>query len=88
MVLEQVGGRCTRASIVLVPQLLYRGALALPRLRSSVNLINEESVRRAARAAVQGATPLSQNAYKVPIFETLVRRAILLAASNVGGGNR
>jgi hypothetical protein len=28
---------------------------------------------------VQGATPLSQNAYKIPIFEAVVRRTILTA---------
>ena len=34
----------------------------------------------AAKAAVQGATPLSQNAYKVQIARTAVKRAILKAA--------
>jgi xanthine dehydrogenase YagS FAD-binding subunit len=33
----------------------------------------------AARAALDGATPLSDNAYKLPLFETLVRRALLKA---------
>jgi xanthine dehydrogenase YagS FAD-binding subunit len=82
VVLEQEGGRCKRAAIIL-------GAAApVPwRARSAEaaligKLITEESARAAAREAVQGATPLSQNAYKVPIFETLVRRAILLTASN------
>jgi xanthine dehydrogenase YagS FAD-binding subunit len=35
----------------------------------------------AARAALDGATPLTKNAYKLPLFEALVRRAILLAAA-------
>ena len=34
----------------------------------------------AARAALAGAAPLTKNAYKLPIFETLVRRAILSLA--------
>ena len=35
---------------------------------------------RAARAALNGASPLSENASKLPLFETLVRRAIIAAA--------
>jgi xanthine dehydrogenase YagS FAD-binding subunit len=35
----------------------------------------------AGRAALDGATPLSRNVYKLPLFETLVRRAILTAAA-------
>jgi len=42
--------------------------------------VSEETARAAAKAAVQGATPLSNNAYKVPVFETVVRRTILAAA--------
>jgi xanthine dehydrogenase YagS FAD-binding subunit len=38
----------------------------------------------AARAAVAGATPLSKNAYKVPVLEAVVRRTILAAASAKG----
>lgn len=73
------GGRCERASIVL-------GAAAPVPLRAAEaeaalagRAINEESARAAARAAMKGATPLSENGYKVPIFETLVRRAVLAA---------
>lgn len=42
--------------------------------------ISESVAREAARAAVAGATPLSKNAYKVPILEAVVRRTILAAA--------
>jgi xanthine dehydrogenase YagS FAD-binding subunit len=42
--------------------------------------IDEETARAAARAALQGATPLRNNAYKLPIFEAVVRRTILAAA--------
>jgi xanthine dehydrogenase YagS FAD-binding subunit len=43
--------------------------------------VTEELVRRAARAAVAGATPLSKNGYKVPVLEAVVRRTILTAAA-------
>jgi len=35
---------------------------------------------RAALAAIAGAAPLGRNAYKVPVFEALVHRAVLGAA--------
>lgn len=41
--------------------------------------IQEQIAGEAGRAAIAGAAPLSKNAYKLPIFETLVRRAILAA---------
>lgn len=41
--------------------------------------INEDVAREAGRAALTGAAPLTRNAYKLPIFEVLVRRAILAA---------
>jgi xanthine dehydrogenase YagS FAD-binding subunit len=37
--------------------------------------------RRAAAAAVTNATPLSKNAYKVPVLEAVVRRTILATTS-------
>jgi xanthine dehydrogenase YagS FAD-binding subunit len=43
--------------------------------------LSESFVREAARAAVAGATPLSENAYKVPVLEAVVRRTILAAAT-------
>ena len=42
--------------------------------------LNEETAAAAAKAAVADAKPLSKNAYKVPILETVVRRTILQAA--------
>jgi xanthine dehydrogenase YagS FAD-binding subunit len=56
----------------------WRAAAAEPLL--SGPSIDEETARAAARAAVQGATPLSGNIYKLPVFETVVRRTILAAA--------
>jgi xanthine dehydrogenase YagS FAD-binding subunit len=42
--------------------------------------VTEASATAAARAAVEGARPLSQNGYKVRLTEVAVKRAILLAA--------
>jgi xanthine dehydrogenase YagS FAD-binding subunit len=44
------------------------------------NQITEDVARAAAKAALQGATPMSNNFYKLPIFEAVVRRTILAAA--------
>ncbi|MGB8509913.1 MAG: FAD binding domain-containing protein [Pyrinomonadaceae bacterium] len=80
VVLEIKDGRCARASVVL-------GAAAPVPLRArgaedalTGKAVNEETARVAAKAAVRGATPLSQNGYKVPVFEAIVRRAILSAS--------
>jgi xanthine dehydrogenase YagS FAD-binding subunit len=43
--------------------------------------VTEDLAREAARAAVVEATPLSRNAYKVPVLEAVVRRTILAAAT-------
>ena len=43
--------------------------------------IDEVAAREAGAAALAGATPLSHNAYKLPLFEALVRRAILAASA-------
>jgi xanthine dehydrogenase YagS FAD-binding subunit len=39
--------------------------------------LDEATVRQAGVLALEGAAPLSQNAYKVPLTQTLVRRALL-----------
>ena len=74
-------GSCERAAIVL-------GAAAPVPHRASAaervligKRIDADSASEAGRAAVAGATPLAGNAYKLPLFETLVRRAILEAAA-------
>jgi xanthine dehydrogenase YagS FAD-binding subunit len=43
--------------------------------------IDDDAAHLAGRAALTGAAPLTKNAYKLPIFETLVRRTVLAAAS-------
>ena len=42
--------------------------------------INEQTATAAAEAALRGAKPMSQNAYKVQVAKTAVKRAILSAA--------
>jgi xanthine dehydrogenase YagS FAD-binding subunit len=43
--------------------------------------VDEETARVAAKAALQDARPLANNAYKLPVFETVIRRTILAAAT-------
>jgi len=43
--------------------------------------VSEETAKAAGEAALQSATPLSQNAYKVQLARVAVKRAILKAAS-------
>jgi xanthine dehydrogenase YagS FAD-binding subunit len=84
VVLELVDNRCSKASIVLgaAAPVPWRARDAEASL--SGKAITLETARAAARAATNGATPLSLNAYKVPIFEVVIRRAILAAAMNGG----
>lgn len=74
-------GTCTRAAIILgaaapVPHRAKTAAAALVGKR-----VDQSTAAAAARAALDGATPLAKNVYKLPLFETLVRRAILQAAA-------
>lgn len=80
VVLEQAKGRIRRASVVLgaVAPVPWRARAAEALLVNQS--VTEETARAAARAAVQGATPLQENGYKVPILEAVVRRTILQAA--------
>ena len=73
-------GYCKNAAVIL-------GAAApVPhRAKTAENIligkrIDESAAREAAHASLDGATPLTKNAYKLPLFETLVRRAILEAS--------
>jgi xanthine dehydrogenase YagS FAD-binding subunit len=73
-------GACRRAAIVLgaaspVPR---RAAAAEDVLAGKP--IDEALARAAGQAALEGATPLAKNRYKLPIFAVLVRRAVLRAA--------
>lgn len=43
--------------------------------------LNDETIEAAAKAAVDGAVPLSRNAYKIEIAKALVKRALLSLAN-------
>ena len=77
VVAEITGNKCKSAEIVL-------GAAApVPiKARESAGLligktIDESIAISAGEASMKGATPLSGNAYKVPVFKAIVKRAIL-----------
>jgi xanthine dehydrogenase YagS FAD-binding subunit len=77
VVTEMSGGKCRKAEVVLgaaapIPMKSAGAANAL-----EGKSINESVAGKAGKAAMKGATPLAGNAYKVPIFETIVKRAIL-----------
>jgi xanthine dehydrogenase YagS FAD-binding subunit len=81
VVLEMEGAKCRRASIVLgaAAPVPYRAKEAEALLAGKK--IDEALARAAAERAIAGATPLAKNAYKLPLFETLVRRTVLEALS-------
>lgn len=72
--------RCRRAGIVLgaAAPVPYRARAAEVALAGKT--LDEALVARAAREALDGATPLAENGYKVPLLEALVRRALTKAA--------
>ena len=83
VVLVMDGNRCRKAAIVM-------GVAAPTPLRSAAaeallngKVIDETVARAAAKAAMQGSTPLSQNGYKTQLFQTAIYRTILLAAGQM-----
>jgi xanthine dehydrogenase YagS FAD-binding subunit len=79
--LETDGPRVRRASIVLgaaapVPRRATAAEAAL-----AGKTVDEATARVAAKAALEGATPLSENGYKLAVMETVVRRTILAAGA-------
>jgi xanthine dehydrogenase YagS FAD-binding subunit len=73
-------GRCRDAAVILgaAAPAPRRAVAAARRLVGA--MIDETSATAAAAAAIEDATPLADNGYKLPLFETLVRRTILAAA--------
>jgi xanthine dehydrogenase YagS FAD-binding subunit len=74
-------GSCNGAAVVLgaAAPVPYRAKTAERVLIGK--RVDEALAGEAGRAALDGAAPLAKNGYKVPLFEALVRRAILEAAS-------
>nr|MBA3503064.1 xanthine dehydrogenase family protein subunit M [Deltaproteobacteria bacterium] len=78
--LQMNGAKCESAIIVL-------GAVAPTPLRATAaealltgKSIDENLAREAGRAMAKAATPLSKNAFKIPIVETVIARTIMAAA--------
>jgi xanthine dehydrogenase YagS FAD-binding subunit len=78
--LEMDGQTCKHASIVL-------GAAAPTPLRAKSaedaligKPVNAETAKAAAEASMNGATPMKNNGYKVPLFKVIVARTILACA--------
>jgi xanthine dehydrogenase YagS FAD-binding subunit len=78
--MQMNGGQCRKANVIL-------GFAAPTPLRAkeaeaqlSGKGIDDSSARAAGKAAMVGATPMTKNAFRVPIFEVIVRRTILRAA--------
>jgi xanthine dehydrogenase YagS FAD-binding subunit len=76
------GGACIRASVVLgaVAPTPWRARAAEVALVGRP--IDESSARDAGKAALQGAAALRDNAYKLPLLEVAVRRALLASVEN------
>lgn len=83
IVLVMDGDKCRKASVVLgvAAPTPIRAKEAEQSLAGAT--INEATARAAAKAAMQNATPLSQNGYKVQLFQTAIYRTILLAAGQM-----
>jgi xanthine dehydrogenase YagS FAD-binding subunit len=82
VVLDCAGKSCAKASIVLgaAAPIPYRAKKAETALQGKT--VNEETARKAAKAALEDATPLAENGYKIPVFEAIIRRTVLKA---IGG---
>ena len=83
VVLVMEGSRCRDAAIVL-------GVAAPTPIRAKAaeavligKTIDEGTARAAAKAAMAGATPLSQNGFKTQLFQTAIYRTVLLAAGQM-----
>jgi xanthine dehydrogenase YagS FAD-binding subunit len=77
VVLEMDGAKCKNASIVLgaAAPVPFRAKKAEKKLKGEN--INDEIAMVAAYTAVSNATPLSQNKYKIPLFQSIIKKAIL-----------
>lgn len=76
VVAELSGEKCKKAKVVLgaAAPVPYVSKEASETIEGQI--VNKENATAAGKAAMAAATPLSQNAYKVPIFETIIERAI------------
>lgn len=77
VVTRDSSGKVTKASIVLggVAPIPWRAKAAEAALVGQV--VSETSLAAVTKAAVEGAKPMTKNAYKVPLTEAVVKRALL-----------
>jgi xanthine dehydrogenase YagS FAD-binding subunit len=77
VVMEVSGNRCRKAEIALgaAAPVPVKAADAANFLKGKE--INESNAASAGEMAMKGATPLTKNAYKVPLFKAIITRAIL-----------
>ena len=77
VVFEVSGDTCRSASIVLgaAAPVPYRSMEAQVAIKNKT--INNENAMAAAKAAMSIARPLTKNGYKVPLFESTIKQAIL-----------
>jgi xanthine dehydrogenase YagS FAD-binding subunit len=77
VVMELSGNKCKHAEIALgaAAPIPFTSKEAGSVLKGAV--INEKIAESAAEASMKGATPLSGNGYKVPVFKAIIKRAIL-----------
>ena len=77
VVAELSGEKCNSARIALgaaapIPVLSSLAAASI-----TGKTIDENTAAKAGKTAMQIAVPLSENAYKIPVFETIIKRALL-----------
>lgn len=79
VVLELADGLCRRAAVILgaAAPVPHRAKAAEQALLGKA--ITEQIALQAGQAALEGATPLGKNSYKLPLFEAMVRRALARA---------
>ena len=77
--MEMNGGQCKSAEVVLgaAAPVPVKAVDAVKTLKGKT--IDESLATSAGDASMDGATPLANNAYKVAIFKSIVKRAILKA---------
>jgi len=87
VVLDVDGTMCRDARIVLgaVAPIPWRAAAAADALRGKT--LSRETAGQAADAALRGADPMAENAYKIPLARSVVFRTILRAARRIVPGD-
>jgi len=75
------GSRVVLGYVAPIPWRSHDGEVALNKAARMHGGVTEEVAAAAADAALQGATPLSHNAYKVQVAKVALKRAIMKAVS-------